>query len=495
MKRILGLALPLVVLLIAGTVHGLKPHDVAQDNTGGTWSGDIDLNDNDITNGTLLTGDVAPVGASVGVGGNASPYATTAASLIGAPTIVAGGLGTTNTKIIDYTVCGGKWVTVSGVSSKGVAWTETYTEGAAAPLGWAAATSNAVTATNLAATVDAGAIASLYLDAAAGGAGGVFVGLQVKPGTTQGGLTIATNQATCDTVLNGADGGLLITAGLSTTVPVIGSTFYPNNGFSIHSLGLPGLMYGGSLKWYCDSTLCYAGAASSVYLPNDLLLGDDINPAVSAVATDAASVVQVYQAQLPFQSPVSVASTYRDGGSIVLSPGQGKQVVGEIVPATVAGKTITLTATLQGVLQAGVTKTEGVASPNGFACATLTSAQCATNMLTLLNGAGAVSGCTTACIDGTCSNGQISIYPTVGVGERCVFTTNDAVAFPLTAADQGVDGRMQMAIREADLAAGACYPGSWIIDTGGATREMCHCNISGAAYDCISLTTANGPTD
>jgi hypothetical protein len=48
---------------------------------------------------------------------------------------------------------------------------------------------------------------------------------------------------------------------------------------------------------------------------------------------------------------------------------------------------------------------------------------------------------------------------------------------------------------EADLAAGACTAGTWKVDTGGAARELCRCNDAGTNYDCISVTTAAGPTD
>lgn len=48
---------------------------------------------------------------------------------------------------------------------------------------------------------------------------------------------------------------------------------------------------------------------------------------------------------------------------------------------------------------------------------------------------------------------------------------------------------------EANLTAGACTAGTWKVDNGGATRELCRCNDGGTAYDCISVTAANGPTD
>jgi hypothetical protein len=47
---------------------------------------------------------------------------------------------------------------------------------------------------------------------------------------------------------------------------------------------------------------------------------------------------------------------------------------------------------------------------------------------------------------------------------------------------------------EANLTAGACTAGTWKVDNN-ATRELCRCNDAGTAYDCISVTQANGPTD
>lgn len=57
------------------------------------------------------------------------------------------------------------------------------------------------------------------------------------------------------------------------------------------------------------------------------------------------------------------------------------------------------------------------------------------------------------------------------------------------------DGGFVSAPLESDLTAGACTAGTWVVDNGGATRELCRCNDAGTAYDCISVTTTNGPTD
>ena len=170
----------------------------------------------------------------------------------------------------------------------------------------------------------------------------------------------------------------------------------------------------------------------------------------SKAASDVAPRTLVIAAQGPYQSPTTVASTNRNGGNLVLAPGQGKIVVGEIIPTTAAGKTLTFTPTIQGVVQSATVKTEGVS----FNCAGLTSAQCAANVL----GSAAVTGCTLTCIDGTCSNGQFTVGPTPGVSEYCAFATNDSTAFPLTAGDQGVDGQF-IAPAGTASAPGLVFPG------------------------------------
>ncbi len=48
---------------------------------------------------------------------------------------------------------------------------------------------------------------------------------------------------------------------------------------------------------------------------------------------------------------------------------------------------------------------------------------------------------------------------------------------------------------EADLAVGSCTANRIRRDTGGANREFCWCNAGGTAYDCVTITTANGPTN
>lgn len=57
-----------------------------------------------------------------------------------------------------------------------------------------------------------------------------------------------------------------------------------------------------------------------------------------------------------------------------------------------------------------------------------------------------------------------------------------------------ITGGLVTTLLEENLTAGACTAGTWKVDNT-TTRELCRCNDAGTAYDCISVTNANGPTD
>lgn len=59
----------------------------------------------------------------------------------------------------------------------------------------------------------------------------------------------------------------------------------------------------------------------------------------------------------------------------------------------------------------------------------------------------------------------------------------------------GDNGVETMRLEELDLAVGACTAHDFKEDSGGATIEWCRCNAAGTAWNCVSVTTANGPAD
>lgn len=91
--------------------------------------------------------------------------------------------------------------------------------------------------------------------------------------------------------------------------------------------------------------------------------------------------------------------------------------------------------------------------------------------------------CTGTCTEATTV--YVQSAPTEG-------TSNYAVH--VAAGVTRLDGGLVTPALEANLTAGACTPGKWEVDNT-TTRELCRCNDAGTAYDCISVTTATGPTD
>lgn len=308
-------------------------------------------------------------------------------------------------------------------------------------------------ATSLASAIDAlsgvGATATVDAICPGGAAGSSCVGVTADRFTSN--ITLSQNDATCTTLSVGVDGQTLVSDGDATNnKPGLAGIAAPTTGLVFQTAYLYAYV-GGAARFYCSNGgTCTASSAlvSNGYsqAAGDILGGDDFLPTVSSVATDAPPVQTVIQTELPYQVPTTAASTNRNGGDLILSPGQGKIVVGEIVPATIAGKTITLTVTAQGSTAAGVVYTEGAADATHFHCDGHTAQECALDIYNLLKtgGRGSLTGCVVTCLDGTCSNGQIAFGPSVGVSEYCAFATNDYTALPLTTADQGVDGAVRV---------------------------------------------------
>lgn len=116
--------------------------------------------------------------------------------------------------------------------------------------------------------------------------------------------------------------------------------------------------------------------------------------------------------------------------------------------------------------------------------------------VTLAAGAGALT-CTSSnasvlLIDNDASALDIG---SAGATSLMRFSTLDAGGSVTVTGAMTVTAGLVTTALEADLVAGACTAGTWKVDNGGGTRELCRCNDAGSAYDCISVTTANGPTD
>jgi hypothetical protein len=233
--------------------------------TSGT--GDV-LSSFDYDNPALLTGDVAPVSRYGALGGGASPFAVTAASQVGANSTWRGGCGTTNIKcvsaagVVDDTTT----VTLSGYTSAGAAWTQTFAADATDDdaTDWVPGATEATCATNLAAVIDAGTVSGLYVDAATGGVGAAFVGIQLKPGANAGCPTIATNAAVGVLLpVNGADGGVGFQDG-TAAAPSITFSGDSDTGIFRSAANTLSITYNGIQRW----TFATIGAYDVMHTPS-----------------------------------------------------------------------------------------------------------------------------------------------------------------------------------------------------------------------------------
>lgn len=331
--------------------------------------------------------------------------------------ILAGGADEQKITIATYTNCSTDTVTVSVASgSLGTTTTSVLTEGT----NWTAATSNAATATSLAAAIDA--LAGVSATAASG-----VVSVNTDSGAAA--VTLATSDATCDTVANGTGGGVRIfTPGLTAS----------NNGIEIISTSATGNI----IRNLYDSS-------------SNMCIGH--NPASSAAGS-------------------SVCST--SGGLAIYDSAGGYSLI------TAVGTPISLTSG-----QASTATTYGFRfnPSNGFTATSGT--QAAVGIIGTINQA-----------SGTASTNMLSIDATttaVGSGAQNAIRVTDDTVEKATISLSGIGtfvGGLITPVLEADLTAGACTAGTWKVDNQ-TTRELCRCNDAGTAYDCISVTTTNGPTN
>ena len=370
------------------------------------------LRDNAGTVGCQKLSNTAPLGLLVKP---QSAYALGTQSA--AHLILAGGADEQKITIATYTNCSTDTVTVSVASgSLGTTTTSVLTEGT----NFTASVSNASTATSLASAIDA--LAGVSATAASG-----VVSVNTDPGAAA--VTLATSDATCDTVANGTGGGVRIyTPGLTAS----------NNGVEIISTQATGNiirnLYDSSSSICLGRNPASTAAASSVCVSNG---GLTINDSAGGYA---------------LLSSVSVP--------LGLTSGQSS------------------TATTYGFR---------LNSSNGFTATSGT--QHAVGIIGTVNQA-----------SGSASTNFLSIDATttaVGSGAQNAIRVTDDTVEKATISLSGVGtfvGGLITPVLEADLTAGACTAGTWRVDNQ-TTRELCRCNDAGTAYDCISVTTTNGPTD
>jgi len=408
----------------------------------------------DIANSVALTADVAPTAAYGALGGDASPQAVTGASQIGAASIWRGGCGTTNIKcvsaagVVDDTTT----VTLSGYTSAGAAWTQTFTADATDDdaTDWVPGATEATCATNLAAVIDAGTVSGLYVDASAAGAGGVFVGIALKPGMNGGCPTIATNAAVGVLLpVNGTDGPLLVGRRNIGSEPIIASIADPTSG-----LGFQGqytsLIASGVERVYASAAggdvVGRLAVTTYVQAETNLLTGKSILPTVSAAATDVAPPGMVIATEEPYAAtPPTTIPTNSAGSNLVLAPANGVRRLGgtagtgmcTATPCVFAyGQTITIPVQVDGVTTNCVLTSAAAtaAASREFKCDGETPAVCGANVVTA---GSTVSPCSLLTI--TAANNVVSFARKSGQASYIGLVVSSAGGVTV---QNGVDGKV-----------------------------------------------------
>jgi len=433
----------------------------------GVCLSDIDLAGYDIGNSEVCVHDTAGAGSTIQAGQDAEAFShTSAAKQTGGPTILMGGIGTTNTRIIaanPVATCTTDTVTLSGCDTAGTAWTETYTADAGGLLGWETVLNDAAhTATHLAATIDAGAIASLYVDASAGGATSDFVGIQPKAGKNGCGLTVATSDAACDTVTNGQGGWL----GVPDTVRT-SATGYAATKITFYASGET--LFAGSL-WANGQVLTQGNSA--IAAAGDIASGDDYLPNVSAAATDVAPVVTTYTTQSPFTGATDVNTT---GGNECHQPAPGKWALTGVTAANLNNDTLTCTMRSQCVAAAPVVITESDHTDIGHFTCDGTDGDCVDSIAASL--ALAVPPASGLTITHTATTERLVLSVVNGVASyfTCVFSDEAGATLTLT---RGTDGAVWLGGRYVYM--GTSAQGAKF-DTANTDDLVIMTNESGAA--------------
>lgn len=372
-----------------------------------------------IDNATRLVGDSQGVAAFGDLGGSSSPVATTADKQVGAATIFRGGLGTTGLQTLVHANCAvGDAYTITGKDAAGNAITGGLGGGIidiTAGGNWTLGANNTEDAANAAAAVNANVYAAGYIYAISSGAhfgvgavGGKVTDLTIALKTEGGG-------GACGTVVNGADGQILLNVGAhhyngATSRPMLGGSSDPLTGMSISGGGyIYFLTSGGASYVRLNSGSINATGISGIVADagpmsaaTDMLCGDDYLPTVSAAATDVAPVVTTFTAQEPFANVALADQTNKTGGNMAVIPPNGSRRLASAGadmctgadPCAVAdGTTITFPTYTDGVLTNCVISHAAAtnAGARQFHCNGHTPAECGASIITAMS---TVSPCT-----------------------------------------------------------------------------------------------------
>lgn len=234
----------------------------------------------------------------------------------------------------------------------------------------------------------------------------------------------------------------------------------------------------------CDTVSTGTGAGVRIITPGYGATGQGIE--IVTTASNGTIMRNLYDSsgslcigRNPASAPGNTALCVSNGGITLSDSAGGYSLVGTTSTPLSINSNQSATATTYGVrlnISNAMTATSGTQTPVGIiATINQASGTAATNMFS-------IDATTTAVGSG---------------GQNFIRATDDTVQKFAVAFDGTINGAggLVTSVLEADLTAGACTAGTWKVDTGGATRELCRCNDGGTAYDCISVTTTNGPTN
>jgi hypothetical protein len=228
----------LIVFVLLGTPVDDRARASSAVSAGGAVSSDLDMAGYNITNAEDLifdcntcpcliyqeseTTDAAACGISVGAG---SAYPLASVNTTGADLCIGGGHGQRKVAIADYSLCAGDYVRVAinGTNNDLVAG-----------VGWTAATDNATSCASLCSAMDA------LVGVSCSACVGAVAPIVVDPGCYS--VTLATNDATCATITNEADGQVFYRSEGSAASPMISTQGDSNTGF-FHNPSQDGYWY------------------------------------------------------------------------------------------------------------------------------------------------------------------------------------------------------------------------------------------------------------
>jgi len=320
--------------------------------TSTTLGGDLFTAGYDVANNVALTGDNGGAAAMLSLGGNSSPFATTAAKKIGGATEIRGGLGTKNATLTRAN-CGTATITIGWTNTDGVAVTQPFIEATH----WARGATDTDSAVALAAAITAGTggastpvghttAESMSATNVAG-----VVGLVPTPGKLLSLTFTGDGVGTCAAEVDGADGVIYSPRGISMGTIAAGTS--------------GGCLLGGSVLGV-NGTVAYAGDCSSagslqssgsMLAGTTLVVGTTMQFYLKSFVTSPATGIVLFTnasagANMAYSFPKTITTADDAGGThaaTTINPADANYIIAECNDTQGCTATITETSAAAGM--------------------------------------------------------------------------------------------------------------------------------------------------